>query len=277
MLHDLQRDFAAALLDDAVNAPLAAIQANGLAPERRLMIYRANVFQSLETVLKSAFPAVLARTGTRLFRKLAGTFIRSAPPTAARLSTYGKAFPDHLARLTPVHGLPELADLARLEWGRIEAYFAADAPVLDPAALQAVAPDALGRLVFRLHPSVRLVAATRPVQDLWATLSHRQATPEPQTPGDRIAGTRPEQPETILLSRPGALVQAHVLEPADAVFMTTIATGGRFERAAAAAASAGSFDLQACLAAHLSLGHFAGFTIEAETSIAMTEQVGDKA
>src|SRR3546814_5214850 len=63
--------------------------------------------------------------------------------------------------------LPYLADVARIERAWIEAYHAAEAPALDPAALARFTPDELPALRLRLHPSVRLVRSRFPAMTIW--------------------------------------------------------------------------------------------------------------
>jgi hypothetical protein len=63
--------------------------------------------------------------------------------------------------------LPYLADVARLEWARQQAYLAADAAALDRQRLDEVAESAAGRLHLTLHPSLQLVISEHPVWDIW--------------------------------------------------------------------------------------------------------------
>src|SRR3546814_15291880 len=90
-----------------------------------------------------------------------------APPHSHIMLDYGASFPDFSERFEPATTLPYLADVARIERAWIEAYHAAEAPALDPAALARFTPDELPALRLRLHPSVRLVRSRFPAMTIW--------------------------------------------------------------------------------------------------------------
>src|SRR3546814_6399821 len=72
-----------------------------------------------------------------------------APPHSHIMLDYGASFPDFIERFKPATTLPYLADVARIERAWIEAYHAAEAPALDPAALARFTPDELPALRLR--------------------------------------------------------------------------------------------------------------------------------
>jgi hypothetical protein len=61
-----------------------------------------------------------------------------------------------------------LADLARLEWARVEAFDAADAELLHGADLDAIAPADWPVLRLALVPSCRVIECAWPVHEIWA-------------------------------------------------------------------------------------------------------------
>lgn len=63
--------------------------------------------------------------------------------------------------------IPYLADVARLEAARTEAYHAAEAKALDPLDLADIPPVAWAGARVALHPSVRTVASAWPVASIW--------------------------------------------------------------------------------------------------------------
>ena len=63
--------------------------------------------------------------------------------------------------------IPYLADVARLEWARMESYFAHDANLLNPKTLDAIPPEQLKTVIFKVHPSYRLIQSSFPVFTTW--------------------------------------------------------------------------------------------------------------
>ncbi|MCB9947713.1 MAG: putative DNA-binding domain-containing protein [Rhodospirillaceae bacterium] len=249
MLRDFQRAFRRDLLGDG-DGDLAAF--TGMAPDqaaRRMRIYRNNVQGSLAGVLASAFPVVERLVGKAFFRAAARAFVERHPPTVPQLSVYGADLPGFLAGFPPARTLPYLADVARLEWARIEAYFAGDAAPLDPAGLSSIDPADAAGLTFRLHPAVRLVASPFPVQRIWQANQPDHGT---VSKVDLQAGV-----ERVLVFRPAMTVLAHVLSAGDFALVQGIAAGATLGSAAAAAIEAEpGFSLQQALADHFSRAIF---------------------
>jgi hypothetical protein len=163
---------------------------------------------------------------------------------------YGAKFADFLDSFPPASGLPYLPSVARLEWARVEACFAADQTPLNPARLAEYPASLYPELVFRLHPSLRLVCSSWPVLLLWQ--AHQQ---EPVSPVDVTSGG-----EAVLVLRPDLEVTMTRLSPGDAALITAIANGNTLAAAAASAYDVEpEFDLQAALADHLERGRFCGW------------------
>lgn len=211
------------------------IVAAGLSAERRLGIYRANVVLSLRRLLESTFPACRRLLGVGRFADLADAFVRESPPARPQLIAYGAAFPTFLA---PVDRL--MADVARLEWAREEAYHAADAPSLNVSMLAAIPVDLYANLRFEPHPSLRLVRSAGPVHALWSG-------------GPVNAGA-----EQVLVLRSGMNVTTRPIAAADLALLDALIAGLPLKAAATAAlAVQPDFDLQSALADHLTGGSFA--------------------
>jgi hypothetical protein len=238
-LADMQRRFRGAVLggDDAPLAPF--IQADGSAA--RLAVHRTTVQSGLIDVLAAAFPVTRRVIGSRTFAGLARRFIAASPPRAAYLSAYGDGFADFVAREDL---LPYLADVARLEWARAEAYFAADAPPLDPARLTALTPEALERAVLTLHPATRLVDSRFPIHRIWQ-VNQPEAADVP--PVDMSTA------QSVLVTRRGFDLVTRLLSPADAAFMSAVSRGAPLAEAAEAQSG---FDLQQALQDHFMSGTF---------------------
>ena len=251
MLRELQASFREELLDGRHCRVARHIAVDEIAAGRRLEVHRNNVLGSLVAVLAAAYPATCHTAGEALFRRLAAGFIRAHPPRRPQLLAYGGAFPAYLALAA---GLPELLaylpDLARLEWARNEAYFAADATPLRPEALRTIAPDRYGELCFQLHPSTRLLRLRFAVSARWQSAQESEPARLPSCP---------EAGEHIVVVRPELVVHHHVIDAPSFDFLGALARGARLQAAASSVLAAWpDFDLQHCLAKALSELLFVG-------------------
>jgi hypothetical protein len=235
-LHDVQAAFAAAVRESSADAALTGqIVAAGIPAERRIAIYRANVMLSLRRLLEGTFPATRRLLGAEHFAELADRFVRQRPPERPQLLAYGADFPAFL-----MHEDHQVADVARLEWAREEAYHAADAPALDAAAVAAIPIERYPGLRLEPHPSLRLIRSSGPVYSLWLG--------EPKGHG----------PQQVLIVRLEMTVATRPIAAADLVLVEALAAGRPLGEAATAALQVDpQFDLQAALADHLSGGSFA--------------------
>jgi hypothetical protein len=247
MLRELQESFALALLEKGAAAP-AGVVSDRLSAEDRFSAYRTNVVGSLVNVLAAAFPATLRLAGEDNFRYAAQRFVRAHPPRQARLLAYGAEFPLWLRLFRPAQRKPWLAELARLEWARNEALFAADAEPIRAEALAGIAADAIPNLRFTLLPSVRVIAASWPVHALWQQAQDEKPLADPPE----------KRAQQVLVLRPGLSVKQLPLEPADAALLEALHAGETFATAAEAAlAAAADCDLQQLLLGHLVRDTFA--------------------
>jgi hypothetical protein len=253
MLREVQAAFAQSILDRSLEKLVAdRIVAAGIAPERRLAVYRNNVLLSLRRVLDGTFPASRRLLGPERFAKVAQAFIRSAPPERPQLLTYGAGLPAFLECSAEAATVAHVVDVARLEWAREEAYYAADAPPLSAKDLAAIPVARYAALRFQLHPSLRLVSSAGPVLALWRAAASGSSEGIP-------AAVRDERPERVLVLRPEMAVTVRPIAAADLLLLESLGEALPLAEAAdrAHAVDAG-FDLQAALALHLVGGSFAG-------------------
>jgi hypothetical protein len=249
----MQAAFARGVLDPALAGRITGvIDADGLAPERRLAIYRNNTLASLRGLLKRTFPATRHLLGAERFAGVALDFVRTAPPERPQLAVYGAAFPGFLEHRAEASAVAYATDVARLEWAREEAYYAADAPPLTAEAVSDIPIERYPELRFSLHPSARLVRSAGPVHALWQAARTGQA-------GELRAGTPDEVPEQVLVVRPEMTVVTRPIGAADLVLLEALGSGLPLAEAAARAqAVEAEFDLQGAFALHLDGGTFAG-------------------
>ena len=172
-LRDVQRAMARSLLDRGDAAADGFIVADGVAPARRLSVYRNTIEASCANALHLAFPAVQRLVGDDFFASAAGTFAHAEPPRNAWLDAYGASFPAFLAAFPPAASLGYLADVARLEWAVDRALHAVDVAPLDVTQLACLAEADHPRVRFVTHPSVSLIASAYPVDAIWRAILAR--------------------------------------------------------------------------------------------------------
>lgn len=192
-----QHQWAQALLDPTHAALTGLTTWNHSDPGRRLAIHRNNVFVSLVDALAQTFPVTLQLVGDEFFRVMAQFFVRTHPPRTRVLAHHGHGMPGFIAQFPPAAILPYLADVAQLEWLRLQALHAADASALEPATIAALLNDAerLPLLHWQLHPSLHLLRSPHAVVSLWA--AHQPNS------GMALEGVDVAQPESALVFRSG--------------------------------------------------------------------------
>ncbi len=244
-MQQLQKAFAAALRDPALQPPDGVAAPTGRGATKRFAVYRNNVMVGLISALEARFPATRRIVGEEFFKASARIFARAQPPRSPRMLTYGDEFPDFLATFQPAAGIAYLADVARLEAARTRAYHAADAQPLQALDFAGVAPDALAALRFELHPSLEIVASSFPVVTIWAINTGEV----PFGPIDDWRG------EDALVIRPAFEVEVRRLPAGAATFLKSLEAGATLSEAAETAQdSDAGFDLALNLAALVSGG-----------------------
>lgn len=255
MLRDWQERFAQALL-----MPQAAQVPDFLgAQQHRLAIYQDNVIGSLVDALGETFPVTRQLLGERFFNAIAVDFVRDDLPAAPRLSRYGAGLPPMLRDLPQLQELGYVADVATLEWARVESYFAGVATTSVTAETMLALPaEQLPSLVFQAAPSLRVVSTATAALTIW--LAHQTAEPD-------LAGIDPWQREStrVICTERGVTVAA--IGTAQAAFLSSLVGAADLAAAyAVAAALAPDFNLQAALAAELAAGSFAGADVSGPMS-----------
>lgn len=252
-LHKLQTEFAAAILEDSP-AVLARIRAGRFSAARHLQVYRNNTFANLTDALAADYPVIQRLVGEGFFNFLADAYIRRHPPRSGNLHQFGDALAEFLGGFEPARHLPYLPDVARLEWAWQESYHAADAQALSAEALAAVAAEDYSRLVFALHPSVRLLESRYPCRRIWQV---NQPGIDEAPAVDLGAGA-----ERLLVVRHGIEVVVLALGTGEHALLRAFAAGRALGVAANAALTAEpAFDLGAALRRHVGAGHVTGFSI----------------
>ncbi|MEA1647747.1 DNA-binding domain-containing protein [Nitrospirillum sp. BR 11164] len=249
MLEAFQRQMQRAVLAAGGGEGGAGIDlAPGAVAGARLKIYRANVQQSLAEALAAAFPVTLRLMGLPAFRAAALDFVRAHPPTRPQLAAYGGGFPAALAPLDA-----GAADMARLEWAVMEAYFAPDAPALTVERLAAFPPGDYARLRFIAHPAARVVWLGHDVLPLWRQAQEDEAwvPPAPEAADGEVLVLRPPDGIVCVSLPPGAAAAIQSLLNGD--MLTQAAEAGLLVEP--------ELDLQAMLHMLLAQGALAGASL----------------
>jgi hypothetical protein len=172
-LRELQQSFAAALRDPTV--------ACAVYPPANLGVYRNNGRVAFREALERKYPVVRRRVGDDYFRQLASLYRDRFPSRCGDLHFYGRDFASFLDEQLAGGDYVWLADLARLEWLRVECAIAPELAALDIGALAPHSGETLEHLVFGLQPSLRLLASPFPVFTVWLNNQVQNAPPTDQS------------------------------------------------------------------------------------------------
>jgi hypothetical protein len=166
-LRELQRSFMEGVLRENSAAITRMTRGNGLAPARRIGIYRNNAREGFLKAMQATFPVLLRLSGEDWFRQTAGSYMQQHPSQSGNLHYIGEPFASFLEVQLVDSPYLYFADVARLEWAYQEVLVAADHPELDVGALAGISPDDYEALKFTTHPALRLFASRFPVFAIW--------------------------------------------------------------------------------------------------------------
>ena len=156
--------------------------ARGVPGAERLEVYANAYFGRIRDVLADSYPALRSSLGAALFHDLVTAYLIWHPPRHPSIRRVGDALPGFLARGDGGEPFrrraPYAPDLAELERARLDAFDAADAPVLGREALARVEPERWAELRLRFAPSLRLLRLAWPVDRLWAASERGEPAPE---------------------------------------------------------------------------------------------------
>ena len=225
-LRDLQLRLSDVLMGAAAVDPalLALVREHaGLGPRPRLDIYADMYRARLVDVLREDFPRAAAIVGGDAFETLAGRYLARHPSTQPSVRYVGSRFADFVAGEAALP--PFLADLARLEWARVEVFDAPDAEPLRLSDLESLPATDWPTLRLRPIPACLMVECSWPVHAIWAAA-------EDPAPG-RIDSPRPEG-STIRVWREGWSVSHAAMGDLERQIFPLLVRGEPFARLCAA-------------------------------------------
>jgi hypothetical protein len=154
----------------------------------RLAIYADMYLWRQVDALREDFPKLAAILGDEGFYRLAQGYVREHPSDHPSLSRLGRRLADDLLDCPP--GREDLADLARLEWARAEAFEAEDVDLAGIDALRAVSPEELPQVRIAFAPAVRLIRLDHDAPALWRAVEDGTALPPPRRTELHVAAWR---------------------------------------------------------------------------------------
>jgi hypothetical protein len=143
------------------------VDAGRLSAVDRLGIYAGMYFWRLRDVLAEDFEKTAEVLGPDPFSETVRAYLRRHPSGHPSVRHVGRHFADFLASHPPAGSPPWLADLARLEWARVEVFDAADAAVMSREHLRELPPPAWADLVLRPIPALAVVTSAWPLPAIW--------------------------------------------------------------------------------------------------------------
>lgn len=190
-----------------------------------LAVYRNTSLLGAITALADNFPTVGMIVGGEAMEALARAFVEACPPDSPILARYGNEFPRWLETHAFADELPYLPAVAQIDWLRVEAHLAADAPEFGLEDLVRMTAEDWSRCRVTLHPATRIAWFTLPAPSIWV------AHLDPAL--DEIA---PEwEAEGILVTRRGGAASGWVIRACEHRILHGLRLGETVGQAALAA------------------------------------------
>jgi hypothetical protein len=131
----------------------------------RIRVYSDAYYLRLRDVLGEDFPKVTALLGDRFDEVVAG-YLETFPSEQPSVRHLGRALAEFLRCREDVSEC--LADLAELEWARVEVFDAPDAECATIDELATIPPDAWPALRFSTIPAIQTLRVQYPAHQLWS-------------------------------------------------------------------------------------------------------------
>lgn len=243
-LFDLQNNFINSIFDQ---------KEHGLAINGRFQLYRDSIFVGLADALSAVYPTVHQLVGEDFFYAMARAYVAKHPSTSRNLNAYGDRFANFIAEFEPANSLPYLAEVAQLEWGYHQVFYAADEKPLDIKALEAISEEKYPTLKFQLHPASQLFSFSYPIYDIVRLCQQEEGSEETI---DLMQGS-----QRLLVIRRQQEVVIEILSKAEFTLLLAFARGSDFLTASHAAyAIESNFDLITSFKQHVLQGTITGFS-----------------
>jgi hypothetical protein len=167
-LHELQALFWRALngsVDPALEA--AIVSSASLPGGDRIGIYSRMYVGRLHDVLAEDFERTAAVLGPERFGETVRAYLAAHPSEHPSVRHLGRHLAAFIASHPPRGAPPWLADLARLEWARVETFDAPDATPITVERLAGVPAEGWSALRFVPVPALEVLESAWPVHRIW--------------------------------------------------------------------------------------------------------------
>ena len=131
----------------------------------RIRVYSDAYYLRLRDVLREDFPKVTALLGDRFDEVVAG-YLETFPSEQPSVRHLGRALAEFLQSREDIPKC--LADLAELEWARVEVFDAPDAECATIDELASIPPNAWPALRFSTISAIQTLRLQYPAHDLWS-------------------------------------------------------------------------------------------------------------
>ncbi len=183
----------------------------------RVGIYSDMYLERLHDAVAEDYPKLAALLGEEAFAALVGDFLAAWPPASYALRDLGAPLADFLAAGPGFPDRPWLAELARLEWSRVDLFDGPDAATLTLDRLRSLPPDRFAELPLVLVPGQRLLPVRFTVEEVWRRVDR-----------DEPAGAPELLPGHLLVWRKHTEVLHRRPSPEEAGLLAALAPGGTF-------------------------------------------------
>jgi hypothetical protein len=129
----------------------------------------------LRDVLREDFPRLAALLGAEQFDQVVASYLEEFPSEQPSVRHLGRALAQFLRQREDIPKC--LADLAELEWARVEVFDAPDAPCATISDLVGVPPDSWPSLRFTTISAIQTVRAQYSVHQLWSGSQSLELSP----------------------------------------------------------------------------------------------------
>jgi hypothetical protein len=194
----------------------------------RVAVYARMYFSRLHESLREDYPKVAAVLGSSAFECVVADYLVSHPSREPTLHRLGHSMSQFLTTHPLTRARPALADLARLEWTRIEVFGASNVTLLTERDLASRAPEDLACTELRLVPACKLAFVWHSVDALWSAIDRDEAIP-----------TVVPRAETMLVWRREFQVRHRVLPHDEAAGLRLLQSGARLSEVCGALARNG--------------------------------------
>jgi hypothetical protein len=187
----------------------------------RLNIYNNMYYFRLLDSLAEDFPMLQAVLGEDAFARLVTAYVETHPPERPSLRDAGRRLPTFVTAWAQVEETDvdagALADLAALEWARVDVFDDADCAVLTAAHLGSVGAEDVAALPLHAVPASRLLRLAHGAHLIWRAVDRAQPIPAVEA-----------QPTLVLVWRQERAIFHRALEDDESEAAARIVTGTTF-------------------------------------------------